>query len=133
MVLDTSALVAILLNEPEIDEFSRLIERDPVRLLSAASFLETAIVVENRFGEAGGQDLDVLIRTAAIDVVPMDARQAEVARSAFRRFGKGRHPAALNFGDCFSYALSQVSGEPLLFKGDDFARTDIQRVPLGRP
>jgi ribonuclease VapC len=133
MVLDTSALVAILLNEPEIDELSRLIERDPVRLLSAASFLETSMVVESRFGESGGQGLDDLIQTAGIDVVPVDARQAEVARSAFRRFGKGRHPAALNFGDCFSYALSQVSGEPLLFKGNDFAKTDIQRVPLGRP
>jgi ribonuclease VapC len=133
MVLDTSALVAILLNEPEIDEFSRLIERDPVRLLSAASFLETAMVVESRFGESGGQELDELIQTVGIDVVPVDVRQAEVARSAFRNFGKGRHGAGLNFGDCFSYALSQVSGEPLLFKGNDFARTDIQRVIPGPP
>lgn len=132
MVLDSSAILAILLNEPEIEVFSSAIERDPVCLLSAASFVESAIVVESRYGESGGRELDTLIETAGIDIVPVDARQAEMARHAFRTFGKGRHAACLNFGDCFSYALSRVSGEPLLFKGNDFTKTDIQRISLGQ-
>lgn len=132
MVLDTSAILAILLNEPEIDPFSAAIENDPVRLLSAASLVEAAMVMESRYGEPGGRELDLLLQTIGIEVVSLDARQAEVARHAFRRFGKGRHAASLNFGDCFSYALSQVSGEPLLFKGDDFSRTDVRTVLLGR-
>ncbi|HEV7506104.1 MAG TPA: type II toxin-antitoxin system VapC family toxin [Thermoanaerobaculia bacterium] len=132
MVLDTSAVLVILLNEPEIGAISFAIEQDPVRLLSAASFLEAAMVVESRYGDAGGLELDRLIEWVGLDIVPVDAPQARVARQAFRRFGKGRHPAALNFGDCFSYALSQVSGEPLLFKGDDFSKTDLQRVILGQ-
>jgi ribonuclease VapC len=132
MVLDSSAILAILLNEPEIEVFSSAIETDPVCLLSAASFVETAIVVESRYGEAGGREFDTLIETTGIDIVPLDARQAEVARRAFRSFGKGRHAACLNFGDCFAYALSRVSGEPLLFKGNDFTQTDVQRVALGR-
>lgn len=132
MVLDTSAILVILLNEPEIGAVSSAIEQDPVRLLSAASFLEAAMVVESRYGDAGGLELDRLVERVGLDIVPVDAPQARVARQAFRRFGKGRHPAALNFGDCFSYALSQVSGEPLLFKGDDFSKTDLQRVALGQ-
>lgn len=132
MVLDTSAVLVILLNEPEIDSISLAIEQDPVRLLSAASFLEAAMVVESRYGDPGGIELDRLIERIGIDIVPVDARQAEVARQGFRQFGKGRHPAALNFGDCFAYALSRVSGEPLLFKGNDFSRTDVQRVSLGQ-
>jgi ribonuclease VapC len=132
MVLDTSAILAILLNEPEIDAFSAAIESDSVRLLSAASLVESSMVVEMRYGEIGGQELDLLLQTIGIEIVPLDARQANVARHAFRTFGKGRHAAALNFGDCFSYALSQVSGEPLLFKGNDFSRTDIRAVPIGR-
>lgn len=132
MVLDTSAILAILLNEPEIEAFSAAIEQDPVRLLSAASLVEAAMVVESRYGEDGGRELDLLLQTAGVEIVALDARQAEMARHAFRAFGKGRHAAALNFGDCFSYALSQVSGEPLLFKGDDFSRTDIRPVSLGQ-
>jgi ribonuclease VapC len=132
MVLDTSAVLVILLNEPEVGAISFAIEQDPVRLLSAASFLEAAMVVESRYGDAGGRELDRLIERVELDIVPVDVRQARVARQAFRHFGKGRHPAALNFGDCFSYALSQVSGEPLLFKGDDFSKTDLQRVILGQ-
>jgi len=132
MVLDTSAILAILLNEPEIEAFSAVIEQDSVRLLSAASLVEAAMVVESRYGEDGGRELDLLLQTAGVEIVALDARQAEMARHAFRAFGKGRHAAALNFGDCFSYALSQVSGEPLLFKGDDFSRTDIRRVSLGQ-
>jgi len=128
MILDTSALLAILLNEPDAAVFGAAIEADPVRLLSAASLLETAIVIEARYGEPGGRELDLLVHKADIQVVAVDQEQAEVARDGYRRFGKGRHPAALNFGDCFSYALSRVSGEPLLFKGDDFSRTDIESV-----
>ncbi|HEV2854651.1 MAG TPA: type II toxin-antitoxin system VapC family toxin [Thermoanaerobaculia bacterium] len=132
MVLDTSAILAILLNEPEIDAFSAAIERDPVRLLSAASLVEASLVVESRHGEAGEQELDLLLQTVGIEIVPFDARQAGMARHAFRTFGKGRHAAALNLGDCFSYALAQVTGEPLLFKGNDFSRTDVRWVPLGQ-
>ena len=132
MVLDTSAVLVILLNEPEVEAISLAIEEDPVRLLSAASFLEAAMVVESRYGDVGGLELDRLIERVGLDIVPVDVPQARVARQAFRRFGKGRHPAALNFGDCFSYALSQVSGEPLLFKGNDFSKTDLQKVILGQ-
>jgi ribonuclease VapC len=128
MVLDTSALLAILMNEPEIDAFSAAIEADPRRLISAATVVETGIVVERRFGDPGGRELDLLLHRAGCEIVPVDAEQAEIARAAFRRFGKGRHPAGLNFGDCFAYSLAVVRGEPLLFKGNDFAQTDVARV-----
>lgn len=128
MVLDTSALLAILGDEPEAPAFEAAVERDPVRLLSAASLLEAAIVVESRWGPAGGRELDLLIHKAGVEVVPVDAEQVEVARRAYRDFGRGRHPAGLNYGDCFTYALASVSGEPLLFKGDDFSRTDLPAV-----
>lgn len=128
MVLDTSALLVILLDEPESPAFRQSIEQDPVRLLSAASLLETALVVEARYGEAGGRELDLLLYKAGIQVVGFDADQADLAREAWRRFGRGRHPAGLNFGDCFAYALSKVSGEPLLYKGGDFSLTDISPV-----
>ena len=129
MVLDTSALLVILLDEPESLKFRLAVEADPVRLVSAASLLETAIVIETRFGESGGRELDLLVHKADIHVVSVDLEQVEIARHAFRHFGKGRHPAGLNYGDCFSYALSQASGEPLLFKGEDFTKTDIESVP----
>lgn len=125
MVIDTSALLAILFSEPEAETFAAAIEGDPVRLMSAACLFETAIVVETRKGAAGGRELDLAVHQARIDIVPFDEGQAEVAREAYRRFGKGRHPARLNFGDCFAYALAMTSGEALLFKGDDFARTDV--------
>ena len=128
MVLDTSAVLAVLLNEPDADAFRRAIEADPVRLLSAATLLETAIVIEARVGDAGGRELDLLVHKAAIEVVAVDAGQADLARHAYRRFGKGRHAAGLNYGDCFAYALSQSVGEPLLFKGDDFSKTDVTAV-----
>jgi ribonuclease VapC len=128
MVLDTSALLAVLLNEPDAESFRSAIEADPVRLLSAATLVETSIVIEARVGEAGGRELDLLLHKADVEVVAVDAEQAELARHAFRMFGKGRHEAGLNYGDCFSYALSQSTGEPLLFKGDDFGRTDIAGV-----
>ena len=128
MVLDTSAILAILFDEPDAELIEDAIAEDPIRLLSAAAFLETAIVVEARIGENGGRELDLFLHAAGVDVVAVDAEQAEIARQGWRRFGKGRHPASLNFGDCFSYALSLTSGEPLLFCGEDFAQTDVGTV-----
>ena len=128
MVLDTSALIAVLLDEPEAVALRLAIEADPIRLLSAATLVETSIVIEARVGDAGGRELDRLLQKADVEVVAVDAEQAELARHAFRTFGKGRHAAGLNYGDCFSYALSQSSGEPLLFKGGDFAQTDVAAV-----
>ena len=125
MVLDTSALMAILLGEPEAKALSQAIARDPKRLVSAFSALETAIVIEAKRGEAGSRELDLLIHKAKIEIVPLNAEQSELARKAWRLYGKGHHPAGLNIGDCCSYSLSKYSGEPLLFKGDDFARTDV--------
>ena len=128
MVVDTSVIVAILFGEAEAGSFAEMIEADPTRLISTASVLESALVVESELGEDGGRELDLLLLTAGIEVVPFSTDHLRVARYAFRTFGKGRHPAALNFGDCFSYALSKTTGEPLLFKGNDFARTDV--LPL---
>ena len=128
MVIDTSAVVAVLNNEAEAASVRAAIEHDPVRLMSASSVLEAAIVIEGRYGEAGGRDLDLLLHKAGIEIVAFDAEQMELARYAYRRFGKGYHPAKLNFGDCFAYALSRVSGEPLLYVGADFGHTDIGTV-----
>ena len=128
MVLDTSALLALLLDEPEAEAYRVALEDDPTRLVAAGTLLETALVIEARKGEAGGRELDLLIHRAEVAVVPTDADQVAEARRAYRRFGRGRHPAALNFGDLFAYALARTSGEPLLFKGDDFARTDVGRA-----
>lgn len=128
MVIDTSAIIAILLGEPEAPELARAIEDGSPRLLSAANLLETSMVIEARKGDAAGRELDLLLYRAVIDVVPVDQEQAEIARVAWRRYGKGRHPANLNFGDCFAYALAKTTGLPLLFKGDDFSQTDIGRV-----
>jgi len=128
MVLDTSALLALLLDEPEAEDFRAAVEEDTTRLVSAATLLETALVIEARKGERGGQELDTLIQKAEVLAVPVDAEHVSEARRAYRRFGKGRHAAGLNFGDVFAYALARTAGEPLLFKGDDFAKTDIGRV-----
>jgi ribonuclease VapC len=128
MVIDTSAVVAMLNNEPEADRFEAAIETDPIRYMSTAIYLEASIVVERRFGEAGGRELDLWLHRAAVDLIAVHPEHAHAARLAYRKFGKGRHPAGLNYGDCFSYALSKVTGEPLLFKGEDFSRTDIVAV-----
>jgi ribonuclease VapC len=125
MVIDTSAIVAILQDEPERASLTRLIAADEVRLLSAVSRVECTCVIEGRKRAAGRADLDRFLHEAAIEIAPVTADQSEIACEAFRRFGRGRHPAALNIGDVFAYALAKVTGEPLLFKGDDFARTDI--------
>ena len=126
MVIDTSAIIAIALNETEAPGFERRIADDPVRLISAATILEAAMVIETRLGQAGGSDLDLWLHKAGVEIVAVDAHHADTARRAWRRFGKGRHPAGLNFGDCFAYALATLTQEPLLFNGDDFAKTDIQ-------
>lgn len=125
MVLDTSALVAILFDEPERAGFAAAIQADPRRLVSAATVLEATMVVESRLGEAAGRELDLLLHRIGAEVVAVNQSQLESARQAWRKFGKGRHRAGLNFGDCFSYALAVHAGEPLLFKGNDFAQTDI--------
>jgi ribonuclease VapC len=125
VTLDTSAIVAIMQDEPERAEFVSLVERAPRRLISTVSVLEAAMVLEGRRGDDAASDLDRFIRTASIEMVPFDHEQLREARSAFQRFGKGRHRAGLNFGDCASYALASWSGEPLLFKGTDFGSTDI--------
>lgn len=126
MIIDTSALVAILLGEPEAEAFARAIARDPHRAVSTFTVLETGIVIEAKKGDHGGRELDMLLHQAGIEIVPLTAEQVEVARIAWRKFGKGRHAAGLNIGDCCSYALSKCSGEPLLFKGDDFSQTDVE-------
>jgi ribonuclease VapC len=125
MVLDTSALVAVLTNEIDASKFKNAIDRDTTRLMSAASVLETAIVLGRRFGETGTRELDLIIQRIPIEIIPVDLDQLEWARFAFQTFGRGRHPAKLNFGDCFSYALSRFTGEPLLYKGTDFSQTDL--------
>jgi len=125
MVIDTSALVAIFFVEPERESFLEAIATAENRLLSAASVLETGMVLEGRQGEAAGREFDLFVVRANLQVAPVDAEQADIARSAWRKYGKGRHPAALNFGDCYAYALAKSTGEPLLAKGTDFASTDI--------
>jgi ribonuclease VapC len=131
MVIDTSAVMAILQQEDEAEHFSRLIEGATVKLMSAGTALEAGILVESRRGRAGASELQNFILRAKIEIVPFDLEQVTIARDAHRRYGKGRHPAGLNMGDCFSYALARASGEPLLFKGEDFGRTDIQSCSAG--
>lgn len=128
MVIDTSAIVAIALNEPEAPAFEQRIADDPVRLISAAAALEAAMVIETRLGEAGGSELDLWLHKAGVEIIAVEAEHADKARRAWRRFGKGRHPAGLNFGDCLSYALAALTQEPLLFKGEDFSKTDVRVV-----
>ncbi len=125
MVIDTSAIVAIAFDEPEAKAFEALIADDDVRLISAATLLEAAIVLETRFGDEGGRELDLWLIKIDADVIAIDAEQANVARRAWRLYGKGRHAAGLNFGDCFSYALAMTRGEKLLYKGGDFSKTDV--------
>ena len=125
MVIDSSALAAILLAEPERHRFNMLIDKDRVRLLSAATLVEISVVIEARKGELGLREFDLLIRLAQVEIVSVTLEQAHIARSAYRKFGKGRQAAGLNFGDCFSYAPAKATGEPLLCKGAEFAKTDL--------
>lgn len=129
MVVDTSALIALLGMEAEAARIAAALESDPSRMMSAATLVEAGIVVESRYGPAGARELDLLVAKGGFTVESVTAEQADVAREAWRRYGKGRHSAGLNFGDCFSYALAKIKGEPLLFKGDDFPQTDIAAAP----
>jgi len=126
MVVDTSALVAILLREPDAERFAVALEEARVRLLSAVTRVELTFVIEGRKGEAGRADLERLLNDGEFEVAAVTPQQAMIAITAFRTYGKGRHPAGLNIGDCFSYALARATGHPLLFKGNDFTHTDIQ-------
>ena len=125
MILDTSALAAIMFGEPEADLYIQVIHGADRCLISAGNFLELAMVVEGQIGLEAGRHCDTFFRRAGIIIEPFTVEQAHLARQAFQDFGKGRHPAGLNFGDCFAYALAKVTGEPLLFKGEDFNKTDI--------
>ena len=126
MVVDTPALVAILLGEPDAETFAQALGNAPVRPLSAVTRVELSCVIEGRKGETGRADVELLLRDGGFEVVSVTPQQAEIAVGAFRRFGRGRHRARLNIGDCFSYALAVASDQVLLFKGDDFGHTDIR-------
>ena len=126
MVIDTSALAAVFFGEPERLKFLDAITAAESRLISAATVLETGMVLEARQGQDAGREFDLFVIRANLQIVPVDAEQVEIARSAWRKYSKGRHPAALNFGDCFPYALAKFSGEHLLAKGTDFGLTDVE-------
>lgn len=111
--------------ESESARVAAALEADATRLISAATVVEAALVIESRYGAAGGRELDLFIAKASLSIEAVTPQQAEIAREAWRRYGKGRHSAGLNFGDCFSYALAKATGEALLFKGDDFTHTDV--------
>ena len=132
MIVDSSAVVAILLREPDARRYARAIQTTSPCRMSVANVLEASIVVESRGGAETGYALDVLLEQGDIELVPVTTEQLAAARRAWRRFGKGNHPAGLNFGDCFAYALAEATGEPLLFKGADFAQTDVApALPVG--
>lgn len=126
MIVDSSALLAVLLREPDSERYETAIATAAGCRMSAVNLLETSIVVEGRGGAAAGHELDMFLERAGIEPAPVTTEQVQVARIAWRRFGKGNHPARLNLGDCFAYALAKSAGEPLLYKGDDFSRTDIE-------
>lgn len=128
MIVDTSAIIAIVRREPEGPAFFDQILEASRPAMSAATFVEASLVVEGRAGRQAGADLDRFFATAGIEIVAVTADTARLAREAWRVWGKGNHPARLNFGDCFSYALAQERSESLLFKGEDFARTDVRRA-----
>ena len=126
MIVDSSAVLAVLYREPDAERYETAIAAAPYCRMSVANVLELSIVVEGRGGAAAGHELNLFLERAAIELVPVTVAHVEAARLAWRRFGKGNHQAALNFGDCFAYALAKTTSEPLLFKGEDFARTDIE-------
>lgn len=125
MVVDTSAVLAILLDEEDAARFASAIEQAGSSRMSAANWLETAIMIDNRGDAVASREFDQFMRRSQITVEAVTTEQAHIARQAYRDFGKGRHPAGLNFGDCLAYALAKVLDEPLLFKGEDFSRTDV--------
>jgi ribonuclease VapC len=124
-----SALIAILDQEPEAERIARALAGTSERMLSAANLVEVGIATQARHGDDGARDVDLLLAQLRVEIVPFTARQAETARKAFRRYGRGRHSAKLNFGDCFAYALAKDASAALLFKGDDFAQTDVKIAP----
>ena len=126
MIIDTSAVLAILFHERDAERFAKAITMASSRRMSVATLMETTIVLESRSGAAAGYELDAFIQEAEIELAPVTSDQAQAARRAWRRFGKGNHPAGLNFGDCFAFALAEATREPLLFKGEDFKLTDIE-------
>ncbi|HEX5078960.1 MAG TPA: type II toxin-antitoxin system VapC family toxin [Geminicoccaceae bacterium] len=126
MVVDTSALLAVLFDEPEAEVFARAIARAEVSRISAANLLEAGIVADCESDARTGRQLDALVADLRLRIEPVTAEQVGIARQAYLDFGRGNHPAKLNFGDCFAYALAKARGEPLLFKGDDFGQTDIE-------
>ncbi len=125
MIVDTSAVLAILFAESDAERYADAIAGADVRLISAANYLEAGIVVDNQIGMAGGRQFDVLVSRAGLQVEPVTREHADIARQAYADFGKGRHRAGLNFGDCFTYALAKTTGLPVLFKGKDFSETDL--------
>jgi ribonuclease VapC len=125
MILDTSPLIAILAQEPDAELYIEAISRAPRCRMSAGNFIELSIVIESQFGVEVAQQCDALFRRIGVVIEPVTVEEAYVARQAFHDFGRGRHAAGLNFGDCFAYALAKITGEPLLFKGDDFKKTDV--------
>jgi ribonuclease VapC len=125
MILDSSSLVAILAEEPDAELYIQAISRAPRCRISAGNFIELSIVIEGQFGVEVVQQCDALFRRVGIVIEPVTVEQAHLARQAFHDFGKGRHAAGLNFGDCFAYALAKITGEPLLYKGEDFKKTDL--------
>jgi ribonuclease VapC len=128
VVIDTSAIIAILMGEAEAQTLASAISKDSKRFISVISLLEASIVIEAKKGEEGGRELDLLLHRANIEPVAMDLEMGRIARDAWRSFGKGRHPAGLNIGDCCAYALASYLGEPILYKGDDFSKADIPAV-----
>ena len=125
MIVDSSAVLAILFDEADAEIYARAISGAHSCRMSAATFVEAAVVVDSQAKESGGRQFDAFLRRSGIVIEPVTEEQAHVARQAYSDFGKGRHPARLNFGDCFSYALAKVTAEPLLFKGKDFNKTDL--------
>jgi ribonuclease VapC len=125
MVVDTSALVAIFLLEPEAEQFAHTILEAPRAAISAANLLEASIILDARIGHQDSSELDEFIANVGLEVEPVTLDQMRIARGAYRTYGRGNHPAGLNFGDCFAYALAKTTGLSLLFKGGDFAQTDI--------
>lgn len=126
MILDTSAVIAVLQSEELAPRLVTALERAAVRRISAANLVEAGIILQARYGDHGERELDLFVQRAHVEIVPVTEEHAEYARSAYRRFGRRRHAAGLNFGDCFAYALSRALDEPLLFIGEDFARTDVR-------
>jgi len=128
MILDSSSVIAVLTDEPDAERYIGAISRAPVCRISAGNFIELGIVIEAQHGPEVSRQCDALLRRAGVVIEPVTVEQAYLARQAFIDFGKGRHPAGLNFGDCFAYALAKATGESLLFKGQDFSKTDIKAV-----